>query len=94
MADFITNYLPLMIAPILFGAATFVMKSSFVKAEEMDFVSGIQDVTDATYDEPPPKNIWEKFWLWIVSTFTTPFPLKLGLITCLLFKVLGDCKPG
>lgn len=66
-ADFVTNYIPLMFAPILFGVASFVMKSRFIKAEEMDFVTGLDEVLADTYDEPPPKNIWEKFWQWIVS---------------------------
>ena len=56
-----------MFAPILFVVASFVMKSRFVKVEDMDFVTGLDEVIADTYDEPPPKNIWEKFWLWIVS---------------------------
>ena len=67
-ADFVTNYIPLMIAPILFGVASFVMKSKPIKTEDMDFITGVDEVIAETYDEPPPKNIWEKFWLWIVST--------------------------
>ena len=67
VADFVTNYIPLMIAPILFGVASFVMKSKPIKAEAMDFITGVDEVIADTYDEPPPKNLWEKFWLWIVS---------------------------
>ena len=48
------------------------MRSRFVKAEEMDFVTGLDEVIADDYDEPPPKNIWEKFWQWIVSA---PTPL-------------------
>lgn len=64
-ADFVTNYIPLMIAPILFGVASFVMKSKPIKTEDMDFITGVDEVIADTYDELPPKNIWEKFWLWI-----------------------------
>jgi amino acid transporter len=71
-ADFVTNYIPLMFAPILFAVASYVMKSKFVKPEDMDFVTGIDEIIADTYDEPPPKNIWEKFWLWIVSALNLP----------------------
>jgi amino acid transporter len=33
----------------------------------MDFVTGIDEIEKATYDEPPPKNWVEKFWGWLVS---------------------------
>ena len=56
-----------MVAPVLFVIATVVMKSKFVKVEDMDFVTGLDEVIADSYDEPPPKNIWEKFWQWIVS---------------------------
>ena len=64
-----------MFAPILFAAATFVMKSRFVKTNEMDFVTGLDEVIADTYDEPPPKNAWEKFWRWIVSASPPPLPI-------------------
>jgi len=64
-ATFITTYIPLMLAPFIFAAASYVMKSKFVKVDEMDFVTGLDEVLADTYDEPPPKNIWEKFWQWI-----------------------------
>jgi len=66
-ATFVTNYLPLMLAPFLFIGATLVMKSKFIKVEDMDFITGLDQVIADTYEEPPPKTIWEKFWRWIVS---------------------------
>jgi amino acid transporter len=66
-ANFVTNYIPLMFAPILFGVASYVMKSRFVKVEDMDFITGVDEIIAETYDEPEPRNIWEKFWIWIVS---------------------------
>lgn len=70
-ADFLTDYLPIMVAPIVFGVASYVMKSKFIKPEDMDFITGVDEVIADSYDEPPPKNIWEKFWLWIVSTYSS-----------------------
>ncbi|KAF9651914.1 amino acid permease [Thelephora ganbajun] len=64
-ATFVTNYIPLMSAPILFAVASFVMKSGFVKAEDMDFVTGLDEAIADSYDEPPPKNVLEKIWQWI-----------------------------
>ena len=66
-AGFVTYYLPLIAGPVVFATVSFVMKSGFVKVEDMDFVTGLDEVIADTYEEPPPKNIWEKFWLWIVS---------------------------
>ena len=80
-ADFITNYIPLMLAPVLFVGATFVMKSRFVKVEDMDFVTGLDEVIADSYDEPPPKNIWEKFWVWIVSALVILFSFGIGRLT-------------
>jgi len=70
-----------MFAPILFVVASFVMKSRFVKVEDMDFVTGLDEVIADSYDEPPPKNIWEKFWRWIVSALTPLLPFEVGLLT-------------
>lgn len=71
-ATFVTTYIPLILAPFIFAAATYVMKSKFVKIDEMDFVTGLDEVLADTYDEPPPKNLWEKFWQWIVSAPRPP----------------------
>lgn len=65
-ATFVTTYIPLMIAPLLFLGATVVMKAKFVKAEDMDFVTGLAEIEADTYDEPPPKNLWEKIWRFLV----------------------------
>lgn len=84
-ADFVTNYIPLIFAPILFSIASYVMKSKFVRVEDMDFVTGVDEVIAETYDEPPPKNIWEKFWLWIVSALSITYyflPESMALLAC------------
>lgn len=67
-----TNYLPVMIAPIVFIVASIVMKSKILKPEEMDFVTGLAEIEADTYDEPLPKNLWERFWQKLVSRL---FPL-------------------
>lgn len=67
-ATFVTNYLPLILFPILYTGAKIWHRTPIVKASEMDFVSGIAEIEADTYDEPPPRNLWEKFWGWVVSS--------------------------
>ncbi|KAJ7228964.1 amino acid permease [Mycena pura] len=68
VANFITNYLPLGLFPVLYGCAKFYYSKfkghslSWVSAEKMDFVSDIAQI------EPTPKNAMEAFWAWLVST--------------------------
>ena len=37
-----------------------------VPAEEMDFVTGLDEIEADTYDEPPPRNKLEALWQWLV----------------------------
>jgi yeast amino acid transporter len=55
-----------MIAPILFIAGTLVMKSRFIKAEDMDFDSGIAEIEADSYEEAEPRNLWEAVWAKLV----------------------------
>ena len=68
------------------------MKSKFVKVEDMDFVTGLDEVIADTYDEPPPKNIWEKFWLWIVSAIFICRSFLFEPIT-LLIRIYSSRRP-
>ncbi|QRW12299.1 amino acid permease [Ceratobasidium sp. AG-Ba] len=63
---FVTNYLPFVLFPILYIGAKFVYRQPMVRPSEMDFTSGIAEIEADTYDEPPPKNAWEKFWAWLM----------------------------
>jgi len=65
-ATFVTNYLPLILFPILYVGALFYFKTRPVAPEDMDFVSGLKEIEADTYDEPPPKNWVEKFWGWLM----------------------------
>ncbi|THH34160.1 hypothetical protein EUX98_g42 [Antrodiella citrinella] len=65
-ATFITNYLPLMLWPVLYTGAKLWRKDSIVRPEDMDFFSGLDEVEAASYDEPPPRNNLEKFWGWLM----------------------------
>ncbi|KAJ8084938.1 hypothetical protein AAF712_004532 [Marasmius tenuissimus] len=59
---FITNYLPLVMFPIMYLGAKFVRKTKIVRVEEMDFVTNLAEIEAESYDEPPPKNKIEAFW--------------------------------
>ena len=65
-ATFITNYLPLIMFPIFYIGAKLWKRSPVILASEMDFQSGLAEIEADTYDEPPPRNNWEKFWQWLV----------------------------
>ncbi|CAE6378040.1 unnamed protein product [Rhizoctonia solani] len=63
---FVTNYIPLVLFPILYAGAKYFYRQPMHKPHEMDFYSGIAEIEADTYDEPPPKNAWEKFWAWLM----------------------------
>ena len=66
---FVTNYLPFILFPILYIGAKLYLGKPVVKPEEMDFVTGLEEVEAVTYDEPPPRNWVERFWGWLVSFY-------------------------
>jgi len=65
-ATFVTNYLPLALFPILYGAAKYVTRTPIVRVEDMDFITDIAEIEAATYDDPPPRNKAEAFWQWLM----------------------------
>ncbi|KAI0321691.1 amino acid permease [Amylostereum chailletii] len=61
-ATFITNYLPLMLFPVLYVGARLWTRTPPVHARDMDFISGLAEIEADSYDEPPPRNKWEAIW--------------------------------
>lgn len=61
-ADFITNYLPVMMFPVLWIGYKLIRRTKMVRKEEMDFYTGIEEIEAESYDEPPSKNLLEKIW--------------------------------
>jgi amino acid transporter len=72
-ATFVTNYLPLIMFPIFYIGAKWWKRSPIVLPSEMDFQSGLAEIEADTYDEPPPRNNWEKFWQWLVCVSVCTF---------------------
>ena len=66
-ADFISNYLSLVMFSVLYVGAKFWMRTPTVRPAEMDFYSDLAEIEAVTYDEPPPRNKMEAFWQWLVS---------------------------
>ncbi|PFH54652.1 hypothetical protein AMATHDRAFT_134256 [Amanita thiersii Skay4041] len=64
---FVTNYLPLVLFPILYIGARLYYRQPAKRPHEMDFISGLKEIEAHTYDEPPPRNKIEAFWQWLVS---------------------------
>jgi len=65
-ATFVTNYMPFILFPILYFSWKLKTRVPIVRASEMDFVSGLDEIEADTYDEPPPKNKFEAFWAWLM----------------------------
>ncbi|KAJ7047679.1 amino acid permease [Mycena alexandri] len=76
-SDFVTNYLPLGLFPVLYAGAKFYYYKqgrplTWISPEEMDFVTNIAEIEADTqvqllpYDDPPPRNKLEAFWAWLV----------------------------
>jgi len=63
---FVTNYLPLIGFPILYGGARWYYRTPMVRAEDMDFISGIAEIEADTVDEEPPTTFLGKFWAWLM----------------------------
>jgi len=63
---FVTNYLPLILFPILYIGAKMFHKKPIVRTHEMDYVTDIAEIEADTYDEPPPRNKLEAFWQWLM----------------------------
>ncbi|KAF8997849.1 amino acid permease [Cyathus striatus] len=63
---FVTNYIPLVLFPILYIGSKLYYKQPTIKPEEMDFQSDIDEIEANTYDDPPPKNKIETFWRWLM----------------------------
>ena len=53
-ATFVTNYLPLMLFPVLYVGSRLYKRCRPLHAMEMDFVTGLKEIEADTYDEPPP----------------------------------------
>ncbi|KAI9063004.1 amino acid permease [Trametes sanguinea] len=64
--QFVTNYIPLALFPILYIGAKIYFRTPMVKPEDMDFVTGLKEIEADTYEEPPPRNWVERFWQWLM----------------------------
>ncbi|KAH9949045.1 amino acid permease [Amylocystis lapponica] len=65
-ATFVTNYLPMMLFPVMYIGAKLYMRKPLVKYSEMDFKTGLAEVLAASYDEPPPRNWLERIWGYVM----------------------------
>jgi len=91
-ATFVTNYLPLILFPILYIGAKLWKRTPILTASEMDFQSGLAEIEAETYDEPPPRNKWEAFWQWLVRVFGFYFWAALSerVVLDVIIPVLTD----
>ncbi|KAK2461772.1 hypothetical protein APHAL10511_006235 [Amanita phalloides] len=64
--QFVTNYLPFMLFPVMYVVSRLYYRQGPVPPDEIDFVTGLKEIEQDTYDEPPPKNKLEAFWQWMM----------------------------
>ncbi|KAH8107634.1 amino acid permease [Cristinia sonorae] len=64
--SFVTNYIPLVLFPVMFIVAKLWRRTSLIEPANMDFKTGLAEVEAASYDEPPPRNRLEAFWQWLM----------------------------
>jgi len=65
-STFVTNYLALVLFPLLYLGARIYYQERPKKPHEMDFVTNIPEIEAETYDEPPPRNAAEALWEWLM----------------------------
>lgn len=65
-ATFMTNYLPVMLFPVLYTIAKIWKRVPLVKPDEMDFHSGMAEIEAMTHADVPPRNFVEAFWMWLM----------------------------
>jgi len=66
-ATFVTNYLPIVLFPILWVGCKFYKGTKFfIPPMEMDFVSDVKEIDAITIEDPPPRNWVERVWMAIM----------------------------
>jgi amino acid transporter len=63
---FVTNYITLVLFPALYFGARFFYNQKPRKAQEMDFITNIDEIEAEIYDDPSPKNKFQAFWHWLM----------------------------
>ncbi|KIP01623.1 hypothetical protein PHLGIDRAFT_505750 [Phlebiopsis gigantea 11061_1 CR5-6] len=63
---FVTNYLPLVLFPVVYVGTRYWRGTTFIRPEDMDFKTGLAEVEAASYDEPPPRSWVERVWQWLM----------------------------
>jgi len=64
--QFVTNYLPFVLFPIMYIGARLYYRQSVIPLDEIDLVSGLKEIEQSTYDEAPPRNFLERVWQWLM----------------------------
>ncbi|KAI9567929.1 amino acid permease [Boletus coccyginus] len=58
VSKFLTDYIPIILFPILYIAAKRIMNAPTVSVDKMDFVTNVAEFDAMAYDEPPSKKGW------------------------------------
>jgi amino acid transporter len=63
--SFFIAYVSLILFVVLAVGHWLVYRHKLVKLADMDLDSGRREVDAIVWDEPAPRNVWEKFWAWL-----------------------------
>ena len=87
-ANFVTNYLPFILFPILYIGSSLYYRTPTVAPEDMDFVSDIAQIEADETPEDPPKNKAEAFWRWLVGPVLSGFHTRCltGFDRCEMYR--------
>ncbi|EIW73594.1 hypothetical protein TREMEDRAFT_26215 [Tremella mesenterica DSM 1558] len=64
--EFVTDYLPVWLFPILWVGYKLVYRTRWRRAAELDFITGLDVIEADSYDEPQPTNVWGRIWATII----------------------------
>ncbi|KAG8937011.1 hypothetical protein FRC03_004077 [Tulasnella sp. 419] len=63
---FLTNYIPLLLFPVIYAGSRLYFKTPLVKANDMDFHGDVDQILAEETDEQPAKNKVEKIWRFLM----------------------------
>ena len=58
-----SKQITLVLFPVLYVIGRFIHRRPAVESSEMDLKTGVDEAVADSYEEPPPRNVWERFWV-------------------------------
>ncbi|KAL2414730.1 Arginine permease CAN1 [Exophiala dermatitidis] len=65
VTNFFIAYVSLMLFVVLYVGHKFVFKTRIVRPLEADLDTGRREIDAQIWEDPVPRNVWQKFWAWV-----------------------------